>query len=65
MTHNWIVGVDGSENARHALHWTVQQAIGRDVVVTALATWMPFVDPGAIAGTALTNPADLGADLPA
>jgi nucleotide-binding universal stress UspA family protein len=47
MTSTWVVGVDGSDNARHAAEWAVDQAIGRDVRITVLATWtVPLVTTG-------------------
>jgi len=39
MTARWIVGVDGSHGSRHALEWTVAQAVGRDVSVDAVSAW--------------------------
>jgi nucleotide-binding universal stress UspA family protein len=51
MTSTWIVGVDGSDNARHAAEWAVDQAIGRDVRIILLATWMvPLVPTGMMSG---------------
>ena len=35
----WIVGIDGSDNARHALEWAVRMAEGRDVQIKALGSW--------------------------
>ena len=49
MTSTWIVGVDGSDNAWHAAEWAVDQAVGRDVRITVLATWtVPIVPMGAM-----------------
>ena len=33
------MGVDGSHGSRHALEWTVAQAVGRDVSVDAVSAW--------------------------
>ena len=63
MTHTWIVGVDGSDNTRHALQWSVQQAIGRE---TSSSRRWPRGCPTSIperSGHGLMNPVDLGGDL--
>ncbi len=39
MTARWIVGIDGSDAAVDALRWTVGQAAGRDVEITALGAF--------------------------
>lgn len=47
MTATWVVGVDGSENARHAAEWALDQAQGRDVRIVLLSTWnVPVVPAG-------------------
>lgn len=52
MTSTWVVGVDGSENARHAAEWAVDQAVGRGVHVILLATWtVPLVSTGMVPST--------------
>lgn len=52
MTSTWIVGADGSANARHAAEWAVDQAVGRDVRIIVLATWtVPLVSTGMVAST--------------
>lgn len=51
MTGTWVVGVDGSDNARHALEWAVDQAVGRDVRIVVLATWsVPATTTGLVPG---------------
>lgn len=39
MGQTWIVGIDGSESAVHALDWAVAQAAGRDLRFHLLAAW--------------------------
>ena len=52
MTSTWLVGVDGSDNARHAAEWAIAQARGRDVRIVILATWtIPLVTNGMLPGT--------------
>ena len=52
MTSTWVVGADGSENARHAAEWAVDQAVGRDVRIILLATWtVPLVSTGMVPST--------------
>ena len=52
MTSTWVVGADGSENARHAAEWAVDQAVGRDVRIIVLATWtVPLVSTGMVPST--------------
>lgn len=49
-----VVGVDGSEGARHALAWALGEAVVREVPLTVLTTWEPPVlvaDVGSLAGT--------------
>jgi nucleotide-binding universal stress UspA family protein len=56
VTSTWVVGVDGSDNARRAAEWAVDQAIGRDVRIIVLATWtVPLVTTGMLP-TALALP---------
>jgi nucleotide-binding universal stress UspA family protein len=51
MTSTWIVGVDGSENARRAAEWAVDQAAGRDVRIVVLAAWtVPMMATGMLPG---------------
>jgi nucleotide-binding universal stress UspA family protein len=51
MTSPWIVGVDGSDNSRHALEWAIDQAVGRDVRIVLLATWTaPLTGTGLASG---------------
>lgn len=51
MTSTWVVGVDGSEDARHAAEWAVDQAAGRDVRIVVLATWTtPVAATGMVSG---------------
>jgi nucleotide-binding universal stress UspA family protein len=45
MRATWVVGVDGSDNARHAAQWALDQAAGRDVRLVLLATWTVPVAP--------------------
>jgi nucleotide-binding universal stress UspA family protein len=65
MTSTWIVGVDGSDNARRAAEWAVAQATGRDVSITVLATWsVPIATDGMQPGAyALTDWSELEAEL--
>lgn len=46
MTQTWVVGVDGSENARHAATWALDQADGRDVRIVLVASWSVPVTAG-------------------
>ena len=65
MTSTWIVGVDGSDNARHAAEWAVDQAVGRDVRIMVLATWtVPIAPMGAMPGAiVLSDWSDLESEL--
>ncbi|MFZ1489991.1 MAG: universal stress protein, partial [Ilumatobacteraceae bacterium] len=65
MTSTWIVGVDGSDNARHAAEWAIDQAVGRDVRIVVLATWtLPIVPMGAMSSMAvLPDWSDLESEL--
>lgn len=46
MTTTWLVGVDGSDNSLHAVEWTIDQAVGRDVRVVVVAAWSPPIMTG-------------------
>jgi hypothetical protein len=35
----WVVGIDGSDHATHALKWAAQMAAGREVAIDAIAAW--------------------------
>jgi nucleotide-binding universal stress UspA family protein len=42
-----VVGVDGSEGARHALAWAVDEAVLRDARVEVVHAWRhPYAPPG-------------------
>ncbi|MEI2704615.1 MAG: universal stress protein [Ilumatobacteraceae bacterium] len=36
---SWIVGMDGSADAEHALRWAVAQAVDRPIALTAVTAW--------------------------
>jgi nucleotide-binding universal stress UspA family protein len=65
MTSTWLVGVDGSDNARRAADWAVEQARDRDVRMVILATWTaPLATNGMLPGTlALPNWSELEDEL--
>ncbi len=49
-----MVGIDGSDGARHALGWAIGEAVVRQAPLTVLTTWEPPVlvaDIGSLAGT--------------
>lgn len=49
-----MVGIDGSDGARHALRWAIGEAVVRQAALTVLTTWEPPVlvaDIGSLAGT--------------
>ena len=49
-----MVGIDGSDGARHALRWAIGEAAVRQAALTVLTTWEPPVlvaDIGSLAGT--------------
>ncbi len=45
-----VVGVSGSETARRALHWAVEEGVYRNAEVRAVIAWtyVPFLVPGVI-----------------
>ena len=43
-----VVGVDGSEGSRAALKWAVDEAIRRNVTITAVSVWRPSRAAGSV-----------------
>ena len=47
-----VVGVDGSEGARHALAWAMQEAACHGAIVEAVHAWQAAAPPGELAAAA-------------
>ncbi len=63
MTENcrWIVGIDGSDSARHALHWATTHAAGRATELHVVTAWQaPLYGPFPMVGP-MTSPYDTDA----
>lgn len=59
-----LIGVDGSETARHALEWALEEARARGLPLEVVHAWQMVyaVEPLAGAGAMQFSPTDLAAD---
>jgi nucleotide-binding universal stress UspA family protein len=58
-TRRIVVGVDGSEGARKALRWAVEEADAHDATVEAVHVWqLPMITPGLGAPMVALDPSD-------
>ncbi|NND73721.1 MAG: universal stress protein [Ilumatobacter sp.] len=60
-TATWIVGIDGSDSSRHALHWATTHAAGRATDLHVVTAWQaPLYGPYPVVGP-MTSPYDTDA----